>query len=476
MAFPQTASFPNGLQASVMPMPGSGTVRLGLVFRAGAASQTAKNAGFFRLLELALFRGNASDPGEPEPAGALDALTAENLAGGTGTDRSGLWFDVAPDRLDQGLDTLAALFSGDLLKSALSDAATLEAARAAALAEFRDHAIAPEAVYEAAVTKTLFSKAPWRFDHVGPEYLLRGADAATLTKLAEVWLVPSNALLVIAGDIDAAQALARAEAAFSGWESRPDPWLPANFPSVALPKPGVTRPTSLVYADQGIATGSMAFELRYRGPDTQAQVQARAQSAMTQAATASLWARLASDPDGRLARAVRASLPKSASLVSLDAAYRASRDASWISVTAVVDLASGAAGMPDRALTLKETIRGTEMYAMKTNPNYFPKAAIDAARDAEKAAVDAALADPHSAGDLVADAWVAGGASWLKERAARVASVGAKDIAAFADEYFMRNLEVIAVRVHPSDYADTKKNFDLYQFGQISAANAFWWR
>lgn len=480
---PVARQLPNGLLAQVIPFPGSGTVRIGLVFRAGAVSQTATDAGFFRLLELALFRGNASDPGEPEPAGALDALQPEGLGGGTREDRTDLWFSIAPERLDQGLDTLAALFSGDLPKSALSDPAALESAREAALDEFRSHAKDADAVYEAAVTGTLFAKAPWRFDRVGPEYLIRGADAAALDKLAAVWLVPANALLVVAGDIDPELALRQIDTTFSGWTKAPDPWLPANHKPPVLPKPGVTRPTSLVYADPGIAPGGMAFELRYRGPDTPPTVSAGSAAtagsaarslAVTHAAAASLWARMSSDPEGRLARAVRASIPKTAKLRSLGAEYRSGRDASWLSVSASIDFGDGAAAsLPDRALSLKETIRGTEMYAMKANAAYFSKTAFDAAREAMR---QARAADPAAAAALVADAWVAGGASWMKERDARIATLGSKEIAAFADEYFMRNLEVIAVRVNPADYAASKKNFDLYRFGQISAANAFWWR
>lgn len=452
----------NGLSILCQSIPGSGAVSVGIVFRSGADAQTKKNAGLFRLLEHVLFRGDASSPGEDEPAGALESLGATALSGGAGQDRFGFAFTVAPPMIGESLDTIAYLFSRLRLETAFADPKALEEAKKASLADIAAAAASPSAIYEAAISKKLFSTAPWRFDIPGAEAIVAGATEEALKALADAWLVPNNAALVLAGDFSMEEIRPAAEKAFASWKKEADPW---KVPPAAFPKPGVTRPTMMAYADESIPPGEAVIEMRYRGPD----------AASARSAAAELWAELASQPGGRFILAIEKSMPKTAAPSAILARYAASRDAAWFSASAKLKL-SASANAADAAFSFKEIARGAEMYAMKTQAGYFSAKDYEKAKAALIARRAAALADPATAASTLAGGWILGGAEWLKAWPDRIAKAAAKDITAFADEYFMKNLEVVALRLNPKDFAARKKTFDSYAFETITAQKAFWWR
>ena len=452
----------NGFSVLCQTIPGSGAVSLGIAFRAGADAQTKKTAGLFRLLEHVAFRGDAAAPGEDEPAGALESLGATALAGGAGRDRFGFSFLVAPPMVGEGLDTIAYLFSRLRLETAFADPKALDEARKASLADIEAAAASPAAVYDAAIAKKLFSAAPWRFDIPGAEPVVAGATEENLKALAETWLVPNNAALILAGDFSPKDIRPLAEKAFAAWKKAADPW---KTPSAAFPKPGVTRPTTMVYADESIPVGEALLEMRYRGPD----------SASSRSAAAELWAEMASQPDGRFALAVGKGMPKATAPSAIIARCEASPDAAWFSVSARIKLAAST-NAADAAFSFKEVARGAEMYAMKTQAGYFAASDYEKAKAALLSRRAAALAEPAAAGAALADGWIMGGVDWYRTWPDRIGKVSPKDITAFADEYFMKNLEVVTVRLNPKDYAARKKTFDAYAFEAIVPQKAFWWK
>jgi zinc protease len=435
---------------------------MGIVFRSGAEAQTNKTAGLFRLLEQVLFRGAASSPGEPEPAGAIDALDATAFDGGAQADRFGFAFSLSPGMVGQGLDTIAYLFSGLRLETAFSDPQNLDEARSASLLGINQAFSDPTAIYKSAMAKKLFSSAPWRLDIAGADYILNSATEASLKALAAAWLVPNNAVLILAGDFDPETVVPMIGKAFSSWKKGADPW---KTPPAAFPKPGVTRPTLMVYPDPSMQPGEALIEMRYRGPD----------AASTRSPAAELWAEMASQPGSKLAQAISKGLPKWSSPSSISAVYKVSRSASWFSASAriLLDTKGSAA---ESVLTFKEIVRGTEMYAMKTNASYFGQKEYERAKEALLEKRDAMLADPQEAVSRLAGDWVLGGSAWISSWPDRIRKVGSKDITAFADEYFMKNLEVVSIRLGPDDYASRKKSFDSYGFELITPQKAFWWR
>ncbi|PKL75221.1 MAG: hypothetical protein CVV27_16515, partial [Candidatus Melainabacteria bacterium HGW-Melainabacteria-1] len=269
------------MEVILLPLPDSTEVSLDIVFRGGAEAQSKSTAGLFSLLEQIIIRGLASSPGEPEPGGALEALDAISIGGGAERDRFGINLILDPGMTAQGFDTIAYLFSGLRLETALSDPTALEEAKTASIAQIRAAAGDPVRVFEAAMAKKLFSVAPWRFDVAGSEGIIKGATAEGLKALTSTWIVPNNALLLVTGKFSYDEVRPKIEKAFSSWKKAADPWK-APFP--AFPKPGVSRPTLMVFADASIQPGQALLEMRYRAPDI----------ASNRSAAAEVWAEMVS--------------------------------------------------------------------------------------------------------------------------------------------------------------------------------------
>ena len=168
-------------------------------------------------------------------------------------------------------------------------------------------------------------------------------------------------------------------------------------------------------------------------------------------------------------------VPKLYGADSISASYLAQRDGSWIAVSAyfVADPSSGAV---DRARQFKERARAYEMTTMRADPSYFSASDYEAARkrlgDARALALDSA----GSMVDELAYWWASASVDYFLDFPSALAKCGPKELAAFLDVYVMRNLEVVAVRMNPADYAKEKRSFAAAGFEVIGAENAFWWK
>ncbi|MCX7027790.1 MAG: hypothetical protein NT061_09970 [Spirochaetes bacterium] len=127
-------------------------------------------------------------------------------------------------------------------------------------------------------------------------------------------------------------------------------------------------------------------------------------------------------------------------------------------------------------MTFKEIVRGSEMYALKASSSYFGAKDLEAGKASLKQRKDEAFSEPETAVLWCSDGWIRGGFAWIDSWEGRLDAVTGKDLSAFADEYFMKNLEIIALRLSPDEYAARKKNIDSYGFTAISSAKAFWWQ
>lgn len=458
----QNYTLDNGLELILAPQQNAQRISIGIAFKGGTDIQTNKTAGLFRLLEQLSFRGKAGAPGEPEPAAALDAAGAEAISGGIMQDGFMFSFLVKPDQLQQGIDTLSYLFSDIRLDTAFSDPAALAEAKQSCIEATTALKDNPEAIYSHALNKKLFSSAAWRLDAEGPNATVEQASQASIKALIGQWFIPNNAALIICGAFSPDEAKTLVETACSGWQKAANPLKTAPK---AFPKPGVARPAFMVYPDPSMSSGTATIELRYRGPDV----------ASGKAETAILWAELASSQGGRLASAIVKGLPKSCAPSDITVRYEPSRSASYFSISTKIAVDSKT-NVADCAMTFKELVRGSEAYALKTNASYY--SAKDYSRAAETLANRRAaqLSEPASAGLLIGKSWISGGYSWFAQLPEKIGNLSARNIQSFADEYFMKNLEIVAVRLSPSAYEKLKKTFTSYGFEPITAAKAFWWQ
>jgi zinc protease len=449
----------NGLEVYAYRDSAVPLARIQIVFKTGAISQGPDTAGLFHLYEHMLFRGSAAYPGSAGVKAALASLGVSEWNGGTGTERVDYWITLPSSEVARAL-----AFWADTLISPTLDADALEAEKEVVVQEIRGRAADPDTIYEAALSKRLFARYPWRRDPAGSEKAVRAATVASLRTIASTWFVPNNAAIFVGGDVDPEEVRTAAEEAFGGWSAGPDPWskaLPQN------PKPGVVRPTWIVYPDPSMPEGIGRIEARYRGPDLAYDP--------VSSYPADLWSSLVSPQEGRFKTALAANVPKLGGKDGMVASYVSQRDGGWISIASyfVVDPALPSV---DRARAFKERERAFEITSMKTDPSYFSADEYEAAR---KRLLDyRAMATDTAEGmiETLAFWWAAASIDYFAGYPAALARTGPKEVSAFLDSYIMRNLEVVALRMNPADVEKEKRSFALSGFDTVSDSNAFWWQ
>ncbi len=448
----------NGLEVFAYRDAAVPLARVQLVFKAGAISQTQDTAGLFRLYERLLFKGSPSLPGDPSLRSVLADMGLAGIEGGTRAE-SVSWSITVPSSMTE---KALSLWS-ELVKNPVLDPEALEGLKAEAQRELAE-GMGPDTVYEAAMTRRLFAKYPWRRDPTGSEKAIRGASLESLKALQRSWFVPNNAALFVAGDIDSAALRLAAERLFGDWKTGDDPW---KKPLPPQPRPGVLRPTWIVYPDPSMPEGVASVEARYRGPDSIPDMGATYGG--------DLWSALVSSPVGKFKTAIMKTVPKLFGTESIQASYTTQRDGAWISISSLfyVDPTLPAV---DRARLFKERVRGYEITAMKTDPSYFGAKDYEEARRRLGIDRDLSLDSPDGVLDALAFWWASSSVDYFLGYPSAIAKAGPKEVSAFLDTYIMRNLEVVALRMNPADYEREKRLFEGSGFELIGSSNAFWWQ
>lgn len=449
----------NGLELFVFRDRGIPMARVEISFRAGAISQSSDNAGIFRLYERAVLGGKAQDEQKPAVRAALANLGVLDWKGCVGAERSAFWLKLPAAKVDEGLK-----FWAERLRPASFDADALEADKAAELAELKAGTAVPDSIYEASLDKRLFGKYPWRLDPAGRDSAIEAANPAALEKIRDNWFIPNNAALFVGGDVDPDAVFASAKAAFADWKAGPDPW---KTPLPPLPKPGVVRPTWLVYPDASMPEGVALVEARYRGPDLETDPSA--------SYAADLWTTLVADPSGRFRTGIAKSLTKLYGDNPIAVYYLPQRGESLVSLSAYFSIGKGDS-VVEKAQSFKERARGFEITSMRSDPSYFSTREYEEAKRQLLNARKLQLETVDGLIDALALSWSSASADYFLGYEDAIEGTGARDVVAFLDSYILHNLEVVSVRLNPQDYENERKGFSNSGFAVVSASNAFWWQ
>ena len=322
----------------------------------------------------------------------------------------------------------------------------------------------PDAIYQAAMDRRLFAKYPWRRDPAGTDTAIKAATPEAMAKIRDSWFIPNNAAIMVGGDVDPEKVRAAVAAAFADWKAGPDPWA---TPAPAHPRPGVLRPTWMVFPDASIPEGVAQVELRYRAPDLGSDPKA--------SYAADLWTALVSDPAGRFKTALAKAVPKLYGVDPVSAYYISQREGGTLSICAYFSV-DPALPSVDRARLFKETARGVEITTMRSSPSYFSAADYEAARRRLEGARRMSLETASGFVSSLAWWWSVASGDYFIGYAGALAKTGSAEVTAFLDTYVLRNLEVIALRMNPADFEREKKNLAAGGFSIVNQANAYWWQ
>ncbi|MBM3555774.1 MAG: insulinase family protein [Alphaproteobacteria bacterium] len=227
----------NGLDVVVVTDRRAPVITQLLYYKVGAADEPAGKSGIAHFLEHLMFKGT-----EKSPAGAFSKEIARH--GGrenafTGHDYTGYWQTIARDRLD-----LIMGLEADRMLGLRLDPQVIAAERDVVLEERRQRTENdPASLLSEQMAAALFLHHPYRLPVIGWEHEIRGLGRDDAIAFYRLHYAPNNAVLVLAGDIDAAEARPLVEKHFGPLPRRD------VAPRTRMEEPPSRAPRRVIFAD-----------------------------------------------------------------------------------------------------------------------------------------------------------------------------------------------------------------------------------
>ncbi len=244
---------PNGLEVVAVENQGVPLVTLELVVRNGAFTQTPEFAGLAHLYEHMFFKANDRypDPDETisrasEMGAVFNASTREELVN--------YYLTVSADSVAAGMDFLAA---AALTPKFLPDELARE--REVVIGEYDQQESTPFFRFDQEMGRRLWTTQFSRKNPIGDRDVIRATTPAKMRAIKDLYYIPNNSLLIIAGDVDPATVFAMAERIFGSWKRGPDPFVAAPIP----PIPPLTRNVGYIQED---AVNAVTVQIQWHGP------------------------------------------------------------------------------------------------------------------------------------------------------------------------------------------------------------------
>jgi predicted Zn-dependent peptidase len=200
----------NGLELAVVPLPHLHTVTIVVAVRVGSRYESAANNGISHVLEHMLFRGTAAYPSAFEFNLAVEELGGTLLAT-TQADVTTYELTLPPEHAAEGIAIVAGIFGPPSLRN-------LDLEKRIVREEILDgidedgHDVDADDL----AIRALFGTHPLGFKIAGTEACLDRFDDASLRAWHAQHYVASNAVVVVAGAVDAAEIASVVSRRFGG--------------------------------------------------------------------------------------------------------------------------------------------------------------------------------------------------------------------------------------------------------------------
>ena len=244
---------PNGLEVIAIENQGVPLVTLELVVRNGAFTQTPEYAGLAHLYEHMFFKANDRFPDPDETINRASELGAV-FNGSTREELVNYYLTLSSDSMAAGMEFLAA---AAITPKFLSDELARE--REVVIGEYDQQESTPFFRFDQAMGQRLWTTQFSRKNTIGDRDVIRGTTPAKMRAIKDLYYIPNNSLLIIAGDVNPAAAFALAERIFGGWKRGADPFIAAPIP----PIPPLTKTSGYIHEE---AVNAVTVQIQWHGP------------------------------------------------------------------------------------------------------------------------------------------------------------------------------------------------------------------
>lgn len=242
-----SSTLKNGLTVLVKEIKNSQKVSLRLWYKAGSRDEVEDQRGIAHLLEHMLFKGT-------EKLSATDIdLSAHKLGAHfnayTSTDHTRMVFDVPVQHWRVIMSILADCMNNCTLKQE-----HLNSEFKVVLSEFKRSRDNHESQLAQEMSKILYADHPYSHPVIGYKKDICSINSQELKAFYETFYVPNNAILIVAGNIDAKEVFAVADKEFGSIEAKPVNARSFSTQSRALPQ------TVEIHRDIALPVVSIAFK------------------------------------------------------------------------------------------------------------------------------------------------------------------------------------------------------------------------
>ncbi|HEX5718627.1 MAG TPA: insulinase family protein [Thermoanaerobaculia bacterium] len=239
---------PNGLTVMVLEDPALPIVSTQVLYKVGGRTECAGSTGLAHFVEHMAFRATERFP-DTDVVSRIYAVGGEWHAY-TWIDQTTYFETVPRERLPLVLDIQA-----DRMSRLLIPAAEMEAERGAVLTELHGYENDPASVLHDAVAAVSFTEHPYRQNVIGWTSDVERITHADVAAFYRRHYNPANAVLAIAGDVKASEALALVRKAFGS--------IPGGD---ITPLPRTMEPPQQGERRVNVPGGGSRFQIAYRAP------------------------------------------------------------------------------------------------------------------------------------------------------------------------------------------------------------------
>ena len=217
---------PNGLEVVVVENHGVPLATLEVVVRNGAFTQTPEFAGLAHLYEHMFFKANDRYP-EPEETIERASQLGAVFNASTGEELVNYYLTLPSDSVAAGLDFLAAAL---LAPKFLGEELSRE--REVVIGEYDQNESSPYFRFDQEMGRRLWTTQFSRKNTIGDRDVIRGTTPGKMRAIKDLYYLPNNSLLIVAGDVNPEAVFAQAARILGPWKRGADPFVAAPVPPI----------------------------------------------------------------------------------------------------------------------------------------------------------------------------------------------------------------------------------------------------
>ena len=251
----------NGLEVIVIENHGVPLATVEVTVRNGSFTQAPEYAGLAHLYEHMFFKANDAFPEPDEYVDELSKIGAVFNAS-TREEQVNYYVTVSADSVETGMRLLV---QGFLSPKFRSDELSRE--RQVVIGEYDRNESSPFFRLEQETGKRLYTTQWSRKNVIGDRDVILGTTPEKMRAIKDLYYVPNNAVLIVAGDVDPARTFAMAEKIFGPWPRGRDPFTVQPVP----PIPPLTA-SQAVLVDEDV--NAVTVLIQWHGPSVRKDEQA----------------------------------------------------------------------------------------------------------------------------------------------------------------------------------------------------------